>query len=87
MPQLGLRVRGVFHCVVQNRRTEHLVVRDTQAGENRRDCGRMGDVRVTATAFLALVTLGCDIVRAVEQLDVSVWPDGQDNLAEFHIQF
>jgi hypothetical protein len=47
----------------------------------------MGDVRVTATAFLTLVTAGGDIVRMPDQFDVCGRLDGQEGIAEFHIQF
>jgi hypothetical protein len=72
---------------MQYRRAQHLVVCGAKLSENRRDRGWMGDVRVTAITFLILMTPGRDVVRAAEQLDVGVRPDGQDGLAEFHIQF
>jgi hypothetical protein len=43
----------------------------------------MGDVRVTAAAFLTLVAPCRDIVRPPEQLDVGVRLDSQEGLAEF----
>jgi hypothetical protein len=41
----------------------------------------------TGSGRLAVVTAGRDVVCATDQVDVGVWPDGQDGLAEFHIQF
>jgi hypothetical protein len=47
----------------------------------------MGYVRVAAAAFLALVALRRDVVRAADQLDVVGWLDGQEGFAEFHGEF
>jgi hypothetical protein len=85
--QLGQRIRGVIYRVVQYRRAQHLVVCGDKLSENRRDRSWMGYIRVTAIAFLILMTPGRDVVGAAEQFDIGVRPDSQDGLAEFHIRF
>jgi hypothetical protein len=52
-------------------------------GEYRRDRHRMGDVRMTAEAPLALMAPCRYIARMPEQLDIGAWPKCQDYLAEF----
>jgi len=41
----------------------------------------------SAVALLTVVASGGDVVRAADQVDVGVRPDGQEGLAEIHIQF
>jgi hypothetical protein len=71
---------------VEHRRAQHLIVDIPgllKPGEYRRDRHRMGDVRVTAEARLALMAPRRDIARMPDQLDVGAWPKRQDYLAEF----
>jgi hypothetical protein len=68
---------------MQYRRNQHLVVRDTEPGENRRDRDRMGDIRVTAVPFLTLMALRRDILGTSDQVDVGVRLDSQEGRAEF----
>lgn len=70
--QRGQRVRGVFHRVVQDRGTQHLIIDLAgllEPGQDRCDRNRVSGVRITAVAQLTLMAPGRDITGPPDRLD------------------
>jgi hypothetical protein len=77
--QLGQRVRGVLHGVVQQGRADRVGVH-AELGEDRRHRQRVGDVRVAALALLVAVPVGGDVVGALDQPHVRLGVGGPHGL-------
>jgi hypothetical protein len=77
--QLGQRVRGVLHGVVQQGRADRVGVH-AQLGQDRGHRERVGDVRVAALALLVAVPVGGDVVGALDQPHVRLGMGGPHGL-------
>ena len=71
---------------MQDRRAQRLIIDPygiAKSGENRRDRHRVGDVRITAQAQLALMAPGRDITGPLDQLSIDA--RAPTNRTEFHL--